>query len=96
MFFRRLYKRRMTRVFAPALTAQQVEKAFHDLSEWDSFKSLLPGPVRWLFFTPATTKTEARSAVARMAPQALATAPDESQTAEADPGPPASDRPRVP
>jgi hypothetical protein len=91
MIFRRLYKRRITRLFAPALTARQVERIFHDLSEWDSFRWLLPGRVRWLFFTPAMTETEALSAVARMAAQVLATTPDESQPVEADPKPSSSE-----
>lgn len=95
MIFRRLYKRRVARVFAPYLTAQQVETIFHDLSEWDSFKGLLPRRIYRLFFSPAMTETEALSAVAQMARQTLAETHDESLPAGTDPKTFASDPKRI-
>jgi hypothetical protein len=76
MIFRRLYKRCVTRLFGGYVTEQAINETFDPLSEWESFKLLLPRAVSRLFFPTAMSQTDGLRAVQKMIGDALRDAPD--------------------
>jgi hypothetical protein len=76
MIFRWLYKRRITRLFGRFIPEQGISKIFDPLSEWESFKLLLPRAIHQLFFTPVVSEIDALQMVQKMIRDALRDAPD--------------------
>ena len=79
MIFRWLYKRRIARLFGPFVpedTINTIMKITDSLSEWESFKLLLPRAINRLFFTPAMSETDALQTLQKMILDALRDAPD--------------------
>jgi len=76
MIFRRIYKRRITRVFGGFISEQAINELTDGLSEWKSFKLLLPRAIRRLFFTPVMSEADALRKLQKMILDALPEAPD--------------------
>jgi len=76
MIFRRLYKRSVTRVFGRFIPEQRVNEITDRLSEWESFKLLLPRAIYRLFFTPVMSEIDALQTLQKMIRDALRDAPD--------------------
>lgn len=79
MVFRRLYKRRVTRVFGRFIPEQRINELTDRLSEWQSFKLLLPRPVYRLFFTPVMSESDALQTLQKMILDVLRDAPDAAE-----------------
>jgi hypothetical protein len=75
MIFRWLYKRRVTRVFGLFVPERAIKEIIDHLSEWESFKLLLPLAVCRLFFAPVMSDVEALRTVQKMLLDALRDAP---------------------
>jgi hypothetical protein len=76
MIFRRLYKRSVTRVFGRFIPEQRINEITDSLSEWESFKLLLPRPISRLFFTPVMSEIDALRAVQNMLRDVLRDEPE--------------------
>jgi hypothetical protein len=76
MIFRRLYKRSVTRVFGRFIPEQRINEITDSLSEWESFKLLLPRAIYRLFFTPVMSEIDALQAVQKMLRDVLRDAPE--------------------
>ncbi len=76
MIFRWLYKRRVTRLFGPVLPKDAIKKVTDGLSEWQSFKLLLPRRMYLMFCTPVMSETDALQTLQVMIRDALREAPD--------------------
>jgi hypothetical protein len=76
MIFRRLYKRSVTRVFGRFIPEQRINEITDSLSEWESFKLLLPRPISQLFFTPVMSEIDALRAVQNMLRDVLRDEPE--------------------
>jgi hypothetical protein len=76
MIFRRLYKRSVTRAFGGFIPEQRVSEILSGLSEWESFKLLLPRAIYRLFFTPVVSEIDALQTVQKMLRDALRDGPD--------------------
>ena len=59
MIFRWLYKRKLTQVFGASLPENAITKVIDGLSEWESFKLLLPRRIHHLFFKPVMPDIDA-------------------------------------
>jgi hypothetical protein len=76
MIFRRLYKRRITRVFGGSIPEQAINELTDGLSEWKSFKLLLPRAIHRLFFTPVMSEADALRKLQKMILDVVPNAPD--------------------
>jgi hypothetical protein len=76
MIFRRLYKRSVTRVFGRLIPEQRINEITDRLSEWESFKLLLPRAIYRRFFTPLMSEIHALQAVQKMLRDVLRDAPE--------------------
>lgn len=76
MILRRLYKRRVTRVFGRFIPEQRINEITDSLSEWESFKLLLPRQISRLFFTPVVSDLDALKTVQKMIRDVLRDVPE--------------------
>jgi len=79
MIFRRLYKRSVTQVFGRFIPEQRINEILSGLSEWESFKLLLPRPIYRLFFTPVMSEIDALQTLQKMIRDVLRDAPDAAE-----------------
>jgi hypothetical protein len=75
MVFRRLYKRSVTRAFGRFAPEHTIKELTGRLSEWESFKLLLPSAINRLFFTPVMSDIDALQTLQKMMLDALRDAP---------------------
>jgi hypothetical protein len=76
MIFRWLQERRASRVFGRFVPEHTIKEITDRLSEWESFKLLLPRAIYRLFFTPAMSDIEALETLQKMMLDVLRDAPD--------------------
>jgi hypothetical protein len=76
MIFRWLHKRRAIRVFGRFVSEHTIKEITDRLSEWESFKLLLPRAIYRLFFTPVMSGIDALETLQKMMLDALRDAPD--------------------
>jgi hypothetical protein len=63
-------------LFGQFVPEHTLKKLTDDLSEWESFKLMLPGPIYRIFFTPVVPEIDALRMIRKMAGDALRDAPD--------------------
>ncbi len=76
MIFRWLYKRSVTRAFGRFVPEYTIKELTDRLSEWESFKLLLPRAIYRLFFAPVMSDVDALQTLQKMMLDALRDAPD--------------------
>ena len=84
MIFRWLYKRRVTRLFGRFVPEHAIKELTEHLSEWESFKLMLPRAINRLFFTPVMSDIDALQTLQRMIHDALRDAPDVAEDKHGD------------
>jgi hypothetical protein len=75
MIFRWLYKRSVIRAFGRFVPEHTIEELTDHLSEWESFKLLLPRAIYRLFFTPVMSDIDVLQTLQKMMLGALRDAP---------------------
>jgi hypothetical protein len=71
-------------VFGQFVPEHTIKELTDDLSEWNSFKLLLPLAIHRLFFTPVMSDIDALQTLQRMIHDALRDAPDVAEDKHGD------------